>query len=181
MTWGVCSGGTAHAEYGFSDDESQEVSVEVDSAEHDLEAARVARASELRKEAALAFVEYRYYNRMQLTAERGWDQYLPEAPVAQSPVPVIAAAVAGVAVAAGQAGQPAAAGFFARRPATAAAGPVGPAVPTSQVGLNEAPALQYDLMADLLHGDMFKVLSDMLRSRPSGSSKASQQSSDICP
>jgi hypothetical protein len=30
------------------------------------------------------------------------------------------------------------------------------------VGLNEAPAPQYDLMTDLLHVDMFKVLSDML-------------------
>ena len=35
---------------------------------------------------------------------------------------------------------------------------------SAQVGLNEAPAPQYDLMADLLHDDMFKVLSDMLRS-----------------
>ena len=41
---------------------------------------------------------------------------------------------------------------------------VGPAVETAPVGLNEAPAPQYDLMADLLHADMFKVLSDMLRS-----------------
>ncbi len=32
------------------------------------------------------------------------------------------------------------------------------------MGLNEAPAPQYDLMADLVHTDMFKVLSDMLRS-----------------
>jgi hypothetical protein len=32
------------------------------------------------------------------------------------------------------------------------------------VVLNEAPAPQYDLMADLLHADMFKVLSHMLRS-----------------
>jgi hypothetical protein len=36
-------------------------------------------------------------------------------------------------------------------------------VPTVQVGLNEDPAPEYDLMADLLHVDMFKVLSDMLR------------------
>ena len=33
---------------------------------------------------------------------------------------------------------------------------------TAQVGLNEDPAPQYDLMTDLLHADMFKVLSDML-------------------
>ncbi len=32
------------------------------------------------------------------------------------------------------------------------------------LGLNEAPAPQYDLMSDFLHTDMFKVLSDMLRS-----------------
>ena len=83
-------------------------------------------------------------------------------PGAQAPVPVIGAAAVGVAVAAGQEEQPATAGFFARRSATAAAGPVGPAVQTAQVGLNEAPAPQYDLMAALLHSDMFKVLSDML-------------------
>ncbi len=125
-----------------------------------LEGARLARAAELRKEAPLAFSEY---SRMQLTAQRGLDQYLSEAPAAQSPVPVIGAAAAGVAVAAGQAEQPAAAGFVAQRPATAAAGPVGPAVQTTKVGLNEAPAPQYDLMADLLHADMFKVLSDMFQ------------------
>jgi hypothetical protein len=67
-------------------------------------------------------------------------------------------------VAAGREEQPATAFFFARRPATVAAGPVGPAVQTVPVGLNEAPAPQYDLMADLLHADMFKVLSDMFRS-----------------
>jgi hypothetical protein len=32
------------------------------------------------------------------------------------------------------------------------------------VGLNEAPAPQYDLMTDLLYADMFKVFSDMMRS-----------------
>ena len=51
----------------------------VDSVEDDLEGTRLARAAELRKEAPLAFSEYRNYNRIQLTAERGWDQYLPEA------------------------------------------------------------------------------------------------------
>ena len=133
-----------------------------------LEGARQARAAELRKEAPLAFSEYRTYNRIQLTVQRGWDQYLPQAPAAQSPVPVVAVAAAGVAVAAGQGQQPAAAGFFAPRAAAAgaaaAAASVGPAVETAPVGFNEAPAPQYDLMADLLHADMFKVLSDMLRS-----------------
>ena len=54
--------------------------------------------------------------------------------------------------------------FFAPRPRTTTVGSVDPVVPTAQVGLNEAPAPQYDLMSDLLHADMFKVLSDMLRS-----------------
>ena len=35
---------------------------------------------------------------------------------------------------------------------------------TATVGLNEPPPVQYDLMADLLDADMFKVYSDMLRS-----------------
>ena len=57
---------------------------------------------------------------------------------------------------------------------------VGPAVQTAPVGLNEAPAPQYDLIVDLLHTDMFKVLSDMLRSETLLIQRASQQSSDIC-
>ena len=93
MTLGVSSGGAGHDDYGFSDDE---VSLVVDSAEDDLEGARQARAAELRKEAPLEFSEYRSYNRMQLTTQRGWDQYLSQAPAAQSPVPVIGAAAAGV-------------------------------------------------------------------------------------
>ena len=140
--------------YGFSDDEAEEVSLVVDSVEDDLEGARQARAAELRKEAPLAFSQYRTYNRIQLTAQRGWDQYLPQAPAAQSPVPVVVVAAAGVAVAAGQGQQSAAAGFFAPRAAAAAAAAaaasVGPAVETAPVGLNEAPAPQYDLMTDLL-------------------------------
>ena len=106
MTLGVSSGGTAHALYGFSDEEEEEVSLVVDSVEDDLEGARLARAAELRKEAPLVFSEYRNYNRIQLTAERGWDQYLPEAPADQSPVPVIGAAVADVPVVGGQDEQP---------------------------------------------------------------------------
>ena len=35
---------------------------------------------------------------------------------------------------------------------------------TETVALNEPPAVQYDLMADLLHSNMFKVYSNMLRS-----------------
>ncbi len=162
MTLGVSSGGTAHGDYGFSDDEAEEVTLVVDSAEDDLEGAWQARVAELRKEASLAFSEYRSYNRIQLTAQRGWDQYLPQAPAAQSPVPVVGVADTGVAVVAGQAQQPTSSVFFAPRPAAAAAASVGPAVQTAPVGLNEAPAPQYDLMSDLLHTDMFKVLSDML-------------------
>ena len=98
------------------------------------------------------------------TAQRGWDQYLPQAPAAQSPVPVVGVTAACVTVTTGQAQQPTSSVFFAPRPAAAATASVGPAVQTAPVGLNEAPAPQYDLMADLLHADMFKVLSDMLRS-----------------
>ncbi len=108
--------------------------------------------------------EYRSYNRIQLTAQRRWDEYLPQAPAAQSPVPVVGVAAADVTVAAGHTQQPVAAGLFVRRPAGAAAASVGPAVQTAAVGLNEAPAPQYDLMVDFLHVDMFKVLSDMWRS-----------------
>jgi len=53
MTFCVSSGGTAHGDYGFSDDEAEEVSLVVDSVEDDLEGARQARAAELRKEAPL--------------------------------------------------------------------------------------------------------------------------------
>jgi hypothetical protein len=41
---------------------------------------------------------------------------------------------------------------------------VAAALPPTEVALNEPPAVQYDLMADLLDADMFKVYSDMLRS-----------------
>ena len=149
MTLGVSSGGSTDYEYEFSDDEVEEVALQVDSVEEDLEEARVVRATELRKEVALAFSEYRNYSRIQLTAERGWDQYLPENPAAEGPVIATPAPAGAVAVAAGEAGQSAGAGFFAPRPATAAARPVRAAVPSAQVGLNDAAAPQNDLMADL--------------------------------
>ncbi len=160
----LSSGGAADDEYGFSDDEVEEVALQVDSVEEDLEEARVVRAAELRKEAAVAFSEYRNYSRIQLTAERGWDQYLPENPAAEGPVIATPAPASAVAVAAGEAGQSTGAGFFAPRPATVAARPVRAAVPSAQVGLNDAAAPQYDLMADLLHSDMFTLLSDVRRS-----------------
>ncbi len=37
-------------------------------------------------------------------------------------------------------------------------------LPTSTVTLNGPAPAQYDVMADLLHANMFKVYSDMLRS-----------------
>ena len=51
------------------DDETQEVSLEVDSTEDDLEAARVTRTVDLFKEDTLEFSEYRNYNRMELTVK----------------------------------------------------------------------------------------------------------------
>jgi hypothetical protein len=76
---------------------------------------------------------------------------------------VVAPPAATIAVAAGEAAQSAGSGFFAPRSPAAAAGPVRAAVPSVQVGLNAAATSQYDLIADLLHVDMFKVLSDVLR------------------
>ncbi len=111
-----------------------------------------------------AFSEYRQYSRIQLTANRGWDQYLPKVSGAQSPTPVIVAASTHVGVDTGQPEQPADASFFVPRSAAVAAGPLTPALPTASADLNEAPTAQYDLMSDLLHTNMFKVLSDMLRS-----------------
>ena len=98
---------------------------------------------------------------------REYGPYLPKAPGAQCPDPVIPTAPVVVAVtlnltAAGP-GQPRVSGFFApRTPTTSPAASV-PALPTVTVGLNESP-LQYDLMTDLLDTNMFKVYSDMLRS-----------------
>ena len=40
MTLGVSCGGTVHGDYGFSDDESEEVPLVVDSVDDDLEGAR---------------------------------------------------------------------------------------------------------------------------------------------
>jgi hypothetical protein len=140
------------------------VALQVDSVEEDLKEVRVVRATELRKQAALAFSEYRNYSRIQLTAERGWDQYLPENPAAEDPVIATPAPAGAVVVAAGEAGQSAGPGFFAPRPATAAARPVRAAVPSAHVGLNDAAVPQYDLMTDLLHADMFTLFSDVRRS-----------------
>jgi hypothetical protein len=44
MTLGVSSGGAADDEYGFSDDEVEEVTLQVDSVEENLEETRVVRA-----------------------------------------------------------------------------------------------------------------------------------------
>ena len=168
----VFSGAPVDDDCGFRDEETAEASLEEEmeqmSPEEQLEAAREARVLELRKETALPFIEYRNYNRIDLTTNRGWDQYLPKAPAAQSPAPVIATVPAVVAVAlnvaAGEPGQPTLVGFFAPRTATTSPAAVAPALPTTAVGLNEPPAAQYDLMTDLLDADMFKVYSDILKS-----------------
>ena len=54
--------------------------------------------------------------------------------------------------------------FFAPRSVTSGPGPVVAALPTEVVVWNESPPVQYDLMTDLIHVNMFKVYSDMLRS-----------------
>ena len=100
MRLGVFSGAAADDDYGFTDEETDELSLqemEQVSPEEDLEAAREARVVDLRNEAVVAFMEYRNYCRMDLTTKRGWDQYLPKAPEAQSPAPVMATAPALVA------------------------------------------------------------------------------------
>jgi hypothetical protein len=73
MTLGVCSGVPVDEEFGFSEEETVEVSLEevVERGEEDLEGARVARDVELRKETVVVFTEYRNYNRMELTTKRG--------------------------------------------------------------------------------------------------------------
>jgi hypothetical protein len=90
----------------------------VDSTEDDLEGARVTCTTALCKETTLVFSEYRNYDRIQLTTERGWDQYLPESPAAQRPVPVISGESSDVDVTAGQVGQATASSFFVRRSTT---------------------------------------------------------------
>ena len=59
------------------------------SPEEELEVDRQTLVLELRKEVPVVFMEYRNYNRIDLTMKRGWDQYLPKAPGAQCPDPVI--------------------------------------------------------------------------------------------
>ena len=154
LALGAYSGGLVDSAFGFSEEEADEVSLEDQRAEKDFEGVRVTRVTELRKQDALAFSEYRQYSRIQLTANRGWDQYLPKAPEAQSAAPVIVATSAPVGVDVGQPEQPSSASFFVPRSATVASGPVPPALPTASVGLNETPAAQYDLMTDLLHDNL---------------------------
>jgi hypothetical protein len=110
-------------------------------------------------------MEYRNYNRMDLTTKRGWDQYLPKGPGAQCPDPVIpTVVVVTLNLTATGPGQPRVSGFFAPRTDISASATPVPALPTETVGLNESPPVQYDLMTDLMDTDMFKVYSDMLRS-----------------
>ena len=124
MQLGVFSGVPVDDDCGFRDEETVSLEEEMEqmSPEEQLEASRDACVLELRKETALPFIEYRNYNRIDLTTNRGWDQYLPKAPAAQSPAPVIATVPAVVAVAlnvaAEEPGQPTLVGFFAPRTAT---------------------------------------------------------------
>ena len=78
-------------------------------------------------------------------------------------VPPVVASPADVANRAGEPSQETG-GFFSPRTATVASAPVPPALPTAQGTLNGPTGTQYDLMADLLDTNMFKVYSDILRS-----------------
>jgi hypothetical protein len=64
---------------GFRDEETTVVSEEeeVEQPEVFWEPARVVCEVQLQKETVLEFTEYRSYNRIELTTNGGWDQYLP--------------------------------------------------------------------------------------------------------
>ena len=62
MTFGRTCAWEADDDYGFGDDEVEEVACPVDSVEDILEEVRVTRAAELCKEAEVAFAEYRISN-----------------------------------------------------------------------------------------------------------------------
>ena len=116
------------------------------SPEEELEVDRQTLVLELRKEVPVVFMEYRNYNRIDLTMKRGWDQYLPKAPGAQCPDPVIVTAPAVVVVlnvVAGGSGQPRVAGFFSPRTATTAPATAAPALPTVSVGGSEVQMLSF--------------------------------------
>ncbi len=136
MSLGVYSGVTTDDEFAFSDDETVEMSLE----EEDLQGTwtRVTLVTDLWKEVAVVFTEYRNYNRIQLTTKRVWDQYLQKTPGTQSPDPLPSteppptptAAPTVVAVATGQPGLPVVSVVFAPRSTTTVPGPVSPAIAT---------------------------------------------------
>ena len=130
--------------------------------EKDLTEVKVARTAEVRTEAVAAFKEYRNYNRIDLCAKGGWAQYLPGALGGGLPVPVLPRAPAVVDVSAGERAALPSASFFAPRGVAGGAGGVAAELPTSAVTSNGPAPAQYDVMADLLHANMFKVYSDML-------------------
>jgi hypothetical protein len=92
-------------------------------------------------------MEYRNYNRIDLTMKRGWDTYLPKASGTQCPDPVIVTTPPVVTVSlnvdAGGSGQPRVAGFFAPRTVIAVGAAVAPALPTVEVDLNESPPVHH--------------------------------------
>ncbi len=124
----------------------------------------MARAAELRTEAVEVFKEYRNYDRIDLCAKGGWAQYLPGALGGGLPAPVLPRTPAAVDVSAGERAALTSASFFAPRGVSGGAGDVAAEFPTSAVTSNGPAPAQYDVMADLMHANMFKVSSDMLRS-----------------
>jgi hypothetical protein len=165
MTLGVSSGVNTDEGYGLSDDDEGQLLVEEEGdVGEDLAEAKVARAAELRTEALAAFKEYRNFNRIDLCAKGGWAQYLPGALGGGLPVPVLPRAPAAVDVSAGERVALPSASFFAPRGVRGGAGGVAAELPTSAVTSNGPAPAQYDVIADLLHANMFKVYSDMLRS-----------------
>jgi hypothetical protein len=90
--------------------------------------------------------------------------YLPGALGGGLPVPVLPRAPAAVDVSAGERVALPSASFFAPRGVRGGAGGVAAELPTSAVTSNGPAPAQYDVIADLLHANMFKVYSDMLRS-----------------
>jgi hypothetical protein len=165
MILGVSSGVNTAETCGFSDDDAEEVvSEEEGGVEENLAEAKLGRAAELRTEGEAAFSEYRKYNRIELCAKGGWAQYLPGELAGGLPAPVIPPGPAAVDVSAEQGALPTRSSFFTPRGVGGEEGGVSTEPPTVVVSMNEPAPVQYDVMADLLHANMFKAYSDILRS-----------------
>jgi len=179
MLLGVSSGVNTAETCGFSDDDAEEVvSEEEGGVELNLAEAKLARAAELRTEGEAAFSEYRKYNRIELCAKGGWAQYLPGELAGGLPAPVIPRGPAAVDVSAEQGAVPTRASFFTPRGVGGGEGGVSVEPPTVAVSMNEPAPVKYDVIADLLHANMFKAYSDMLRSE---SLRLKKGLSVICP